>query len=329
MTGIALKHFQRVDLRDAWANEASDFTPWLAKPEHFAALSEALHFVEPEIEGTEQSIGSFSADIVAKDREGYILVENQLEQTDHNHLGQILTYLAGLEGPAKVVWISTQIREEHRAAIDWLNANTVGEYSFFAVELELLRIGDSPAAPLFNVVAKPNDWSRHISGRARQLSDTPLDDRQRRYLEFWTAFSDYASQHDGGFSAKPPKDHWLSLGIGRTGFALTLIAGVRDRWLGAELYIHDDPDKAIIDHLMCSKDIIENEFCNELDWERLEGKKASRIAFRWREVDPMDKERWPEYFEWYLLQLNRFRDCFALRVRELDLDSLLEATHSG
>lgn len=188
MSSVSLDHLKRLSPRDAWSNEATDFTPWLAKDENFSVLADALHFTDAEVEATEHSVGSFSADIIARDRDGYILVENQLEQTDHTHLGQILTYLAGLDGAVKVVWVSTKVREEHRAAVDWLNAHTPDDFSFFAVELELFQIGTSPAAPHFHVVAKPNEWSRHVTQRSRQLSETATSDRQQRYMDFWTAF---------------------------------------------------------------------------------------------------------------------------------------------
>lgn len=323
MSNLPLDHLKRLMPRDAWANEATDFTPWLARQENFAVLADALHFTDAEVEATEHAVGSFSADIIARDRDGYVLIENQLEQTDHTHLGQILTYLAGLDGAVKVVWVSTKVREEHRAAVDWLNAHTPDDFSFFAVELELFQIGSSPAAPHFHVVAKPNEWSRHISGRAKALVEAPMDDRQKRYKEFWTGFSDYLSEHDPQYgNSTPPKDHWWAFGIGRTGFSLTVSAGGRDHWICTDVFFHDDADKLIFGHFFQQRSEIEETFGSELEWERLENRKGSRVSIRVRDVDPMNSEKWPEYYSWFLENMQNFRRSFSKRIRELDMDAL-------
>ena len=330
MSGTPLDHLKRLSPRDAWTNEAYDFTPWLAEADNFAVLAEALHFVDAEVEGTEHAVGSFSADIIARDRDGYILVENQLEQTDHTHLGQILTYLAGLDGPVKVVWVSTSVREEHRAAIDWLNGHTPDEFAFFAVELELFQIGSSPAAPHFYVVAKPNEWSRHISGSARRLVQTPLNDRQKRYKEFWSGFADYLSNNDPSFhNGTPPKDHWWSFSIGRAGFSMATVSTVRSRWVGVEIFFHEDENKLIFDHFHNMSTEIEEEFGAPLEWERLEGKKGSRVTIRKRDVDVTDERIWPGVYAWLFDQMQRFRRCFAQRIRDLDLDALESEIHEG
>jgi Domain of unknown function (DUF4268) len=325
MNKPSLANLVRVEPREAWQSESGDFTPWLAQEQNFKVLADTLHFTEAEVETTERAIGSFSADIVARDRDGTILIENQLEQTDHTHLGQLLTYLAGLDGPVKVVWIATKIREEHRAAIDWLNANTPDEYAFFAVELEVYRIGESPAAPYFHVAARPNEWSRHARARTKELAEAPQNERQQRYVAFWSAVARYLSEHDANFTgASPPKDHWWSLGIGRTHFSLTLISAMRDKWIGAEVFLHKDEDKLIFDYFFAQRSAIESEFGSALEWERLDGQKGSRIAIRKRGVDPSDNERWPEFAAWYLDQMQRLRRCFAQRIRELDVDALRE-----
>ncbi len=323
MSGTPLDHLKRLSPRDAWTNEAYDFTPWLAEAENFAVLAEALHFVDAEVEGTEHAVGSFSADIIARDRDGYILVENQLEQTDHTHLGQILTYLAGLEGPVKVVWVSTSVREEHRAAIDWLNSHTPDEFAFFAVELELFQIGSSPAAPHFYVVAKPNEWSRHVTQRARQLSETATSERQQRYMEFWGAFGDYLLEHDPSYTRRTPgKEYWMTFGIGRTGYSLSLAAGGRDHWIKASLVCSNDGEKLVFDHFKQHRSEIEAEFGEALDWLRIDDYRAWEIEIRWVGVDPMDSARWPEYFEWYWDKLQKLRKTFSDRVRKLDLEQI-------
>jgi uncharacterized protein DUF4268 len=315
-------HMTRVPPRNVWPNEASDFTVWLAEDTNFQVLAETLHFTDAEVEATEKSVGSFSADIIGRDRDGYILVENQLEQTNHTHLGQILTYLAGLDGPVKVVWIATKIREEHRAAIDWLNANSPDEYSFFAVELEVYTIGDSAAAPYFHVAARPNEWTRHLGAQARQLRDTALTETQRKYKEYWTAFADYMDDHDPTFNGgTPPKGSWWSFGIGKTHFSLTVSTSARDHWIRTEVYFHQDEEKLIFDNFHSEKTEIEAEFGELLEWERLEGKGA-RISTKQRNTNPMQQEKWPEYFAWYAEKMARFRHVFEQRIRDLDLDEM-------
>ncbi len=323
MSDLPLDHLKRLSPREAWGNEATDFTPWLAREENFAVLAEALHFMDAEVEGTEHAVGSFSADIIARDRDGYILVENQLEQTDHTHLGQIMTYLAGLEGAVKIVWVSTKVREEHRASIDWLNAHTPDDFSFFAVELELFQIGTSPAAPHFHVVAKPNEWSRHVSQRARQLTESATNDRQQRYMEFWGAFGDYLSEHDPSFSRRTPsKDYWWTFGIGRSGFTLQVSAGARDHWITASVICNIDPEKLVFDHFASEKEEIEAEIGEPLRWLRLDDAKMWEINMVWREIDPMDRAHWPEYFAWYWVKMQKLRSAFTDRIRTVDLDAL-------
>lgn len=163
---------ETVDLRQAWAHEAQSFTPWLAG--NLSRLSSALG-IPLELEGQEVSVGSFSADLLARNPldGSLVLIENQLEQTDHNHLGQILTYLAGLEAQV-IVWIASDFRDPHLSAIHWLNDHTVDPFAFFAVQVKAVRIGDSPIAPLFEVVAKPNGWDRklqqQVASQAGELS---------------------------------------------------------------------------------------------------------------------------------------------------------------
>lgn len=162
-----------LSIRDAWPHEERDFSPWLAEEDNLSELAFALGFGRGAflLEQTEARIGDFRADIIARvggadgDR---ILIENQFSQTNHDHLGKIATYAAGLDAKF-VVWIAERIREEHRAALDWLNSITDDGHGFFGVELELWRIGDSPPAPRFNLVSRPNDWARTIADLTKPI----------------------------------------------------------------------------------------------------------------------------------------------------------------
>ena len=187
-SGNGLGRLSRVDLRDIWVSESSDFTPWLARDENLEILGETLG-IDLELEAQEKSVGPFRADILCKDigTGSWVLVENQLERTDHSHLGQLLTYASGLEA-VTIVWIAARFTEEHRSTLDWLNKITDESFRFFGLEVELWRIGDSPAAPKFNIVSKPNDWSRSVAQAARAIDESELSDTRLKQRSYWDAF---------------------------------------------------------------------------------------------------------------------------------------------
>ena len=173
-----------VNPREAWSHEAHDFTPWLS--ENLDLLGAEIS-IPLEKEATEVSVTTFSADILARNKfdGSFVLIENQLEGSDHTHLGQILTYLAGLDAKT-VIWVATSFRDAHLSAVNWLNENTSEEFSFFAVKLKVVRIADSPLAPIFEIVARPNGWER----RLHAIRDTgPVaSERTGKRFEFWNAF---------------------------------------------------------------------------------------------------------------------------------------------
>ena len=176
-----------IDLRNAWTHEANDFTPWLAN--NLEWLSDAVG-IRLELEGTEVSVDQFSADILARNQAdgSNVLIENQLEKTDHTHLGQILTYLAGLEART-VIWIARDFHEAHLSAVRWLNENTTDTFAFFAVRLKVVRIGDSPLAPVFEVLERPSGWERQLRTISREsregLSKVGVFRR-----EYWTHYAE-------------------------------------------------------------------------------------------------------------------------------------------
>ena len=169
MKELAFGTLERTDLRQAWKHEAEDFTPWLAQ--NLDRLSEQLG-IELELEDTEVSVGPFHADIVARvPIDGArVLIENQLEETDHRHLGQLMTYLAGLDAQI-VLWIAAGFNESHLSAIRWLNEHTSDPFAFFAVRVRTVRIGNSPVAPVFDVLERPNEWDRQVRERSRGTSE--------------------------------------------------------------------------------------------------------------------------------------------------------------
>jgi hypothetical protein len=171
-----------VDLREAWSHEAYSFTPWLS--EHLSDLSRAIG-VQLELEGTEVEVEGFAADILARNAmdDSRVLIENQLNRTDHSHLGQIMTYLAGLQVNT-VIWVAADFREPHLAALKWLNDNTFEQFAFFAVQVKAVRIGDSAIAPVFEVVARPNYWERSLQ-TVVQKANSDLGQFRR---DFWTHY---------------------------------------------------------------------------------------------------------------------------------------------
>ena len=174
----------KVDVREAWPDEAQDFTPWLA--DNLQRLAEVLR-IDLELEDTEVHVQEFQADIVARvPQDGSVaLIENQLEQSDHRHLGQIMTYLAGT-GAQTVVWIASGFSPAHLSAVRWLNENTVDPFAFFAVRLGVVRIGDSLRAPTFEVLEQPNEWDRRIRAASHRSDISEIGQLRR---DFWDHYS--------------------------------------------------------------------------------------------------------------------------------------------
>jgi hypothetical protein len=324
---IPLGIFARVPLTQAWPTEDGNFTPWLASEPNIKGLGDALG-LDFEVEAVEHWVGSFRADILARvqdEADHRVLIENQFGRTDHKHLGQIMTYLAGIEAAKTVVWIAETIQPDHRAAIDWLNNHTDEDFSFFAVEIELWRIDQSPPAPRFNVVASPNDWTRQVRSAARQVGEAALAERHHIRLAYWASFADFLKTRNSTFRIKRAnKDHWFEFPIGRSGFVISATISTDKQRIGVELYIANDPLKRAIKALAAQKDAIVGEFGEQLEWQELPGKKASRIAIFRRDTDPSDEAARDEQHAWMLSKMERFRDVFAHRVKVLKLDSAAE-----
>jgi hypothetical protein len=212
MSEIQLGQIERIDPRDIWNSEPYDFTPWLR--ENISELGKALGLeIDVEVQ-REVAVGLFSADLLGTDvgTSAGILVENQLAQTDHSHLGQVLTYAAGL-GTDIVVWVSTKVREEHRQALTWLNERTHEDVLFFGVEIEVLRIGGSLPAPHFNVVVAPNEWQKSKSRGAAGASATQPTERGEKYRTFWQGLlEEILTREPGATTASPeraPRQNWF------------------------------------------------------------------------------------------------------------------------
>lgn len=295
-THAQLSRLERVALRDAWRHEAGDFTPWLATPENLDDLAKALGLSELVLVQTEHWVGDFKLDILCTDGDEQVIIENQLEETDHKHLGQIIAYAAGV-GAKKIIWVAESFRPEHISALQFLNENTTENLSFFGVRIELWRIADSPLAPNFEVVVQPNDWAKVNREQARAASNSsPTKQLQQK---FWLALIDYLKKHAPQIQPQAPRPrHWLNNSIGRSGFGLNITANTRDERLGIELYIKSEDAKRHYANLLPQKEGIERLLGFELDWQDLPDAIACRIASWYPDASIEEEERWAEYFEW-------------------------------
>ncbi len=310
-----LGKLSRVSLREAWKHEAGEFTPWLAQSENLDMLAEALGLSELERVATEHWVGDFKLDILCTDGDQKVAIENQLAETDHRHLGQILAYAAGV-GARKVIWVAESFRPEHAAALEFLNENTTEDLSFFGVQIELWRIGDSPLAPKFEVVVKPNDWAKSGREKARvAASASPIKQLQQK---FWVAL--VAQLAKTAPQIRPPQprpQHWLNNSIGRSGFGLNITANTRDERLGVELWIPDAEAKRHFANLLAQKTAIEERLGFELDWQELPDAKACRIAAWLPNASIEDEGRWAEYLTWIEQRLVRMDHVLRPVVKAL------------
>ena len=317
MTDQSLSRLERVDPRTIWTSEPGEFTPWLAEPDNLERLGEELQ-LELERVSVEREVGSFRADIVCHDvgTGSPVLIENQLERTDHDHLGKLLTYAAGLRA-VTVVWLARSFREEHRAALDWLNEITHENTRFFGLEIELWRIADSPVALKFNPVSTPNDWSRSVTpaiGGAKR-SETAL-----RQMEYWSGLQGVLDDHNGPVrgNRKPQRKNWMDYPLGRAHFHLVAHFTSREGYVRAGLYIRGKDAKRHLALLEQQKEEIERELGSSLEW-GVESRTArdSIVACYYRDVDPDDKSDWPRQHKWLAQHLNDLHGVFSQRVRDL------------
>jgi hypothetical protein len=314
-TNKKLGKLERVALRDEWKHEASDFTPWLAEADNLDALADALGLSELVLVAAEHWVGDFKLDILCTDGDELVIIENQIDKSDHTHLGQIISYAAGV-GAKKVIWVAESFRAEHAAALQFLNDNTTDDLSFFAVEVELWRIGDSPNASKFEVVVKPNDRVKSGREQARvAASTTPTKQLQQK---FWMALIDkLAAKAPNIRPQKPRPQHWLNNSIGRAGFGLNITANTRDERLGVELWIPGLEAKQYFASLSAQKKEIEDKLGFELDWQELPDAQACRIATWYPKASLEDESRWDEYLDWLTQRLVKMDQVLRPIVKAL------------
>lgn len=291
---MKLGKMQRInDLRSVWQHEAKDFSKWLSQEHNLSQLSDAIG-VDIVLEERESPVGSFNVDLYAVEEgtDRRIIIENQLEDTNHDHLGKLITYASGKSAEV-IVWIVKRARDEHRQAIEWLNQNTGIKIGFFLVEIELWQIDDSAIAPKFNVVERPNDWAKQMKNIER-ISET----KQLQY-SFWQQLAETIKTNEvysKEFSARKAKpQHWYDLSIGSSAYYLSLTVNTQKNRIGAEIYIPDDKEKFAMFKKYASE--IEKQVGGKLEW--IEATKATRIITS-DSCDIRYEDQWEKAYSWLM-----------------------------
>lgn len=303
---MELSRLTKLPLRTIWKHEALDFTQWLALPENLELLAETIG-VDLMNAQTEVGVGQFNVDILAEDENGHkVVIENQLENTDHDHLGKLITYASGLQAEV-CVWVVARARQEHEQAINWLNENTTEGANFFLIEVEAWKIGDSLPAPRFNIVAKPNDWAKTIkqqSGGGNKVTDLKLQQQA-----FWEKLREYGEQNGKQVRnwRKALPQHWYNIGIGSTRAKLAAKVNTQESYVGLELYIYQDTE--LFYELQAKKSEIENKLGYKLDWQELPERKASRVIVT-KAGNFQDESEQDELIAWLVAKADEFTKVF-------------------
>lgn len=292
---------QVYDLRSVWKHESRDFSAWLVQPNNLALLSESIGIDLTLIE-RESPVGNFSVDVLASEENTgrKIVIENQLEETNHDHLGKIITYAAGKDAQV-IIWIVKKARDEHRQAIEWLNAHTDINIGVFLIEIELWKIGDSLPAPVFKVIEAPNDWAKAVRSNKR------LSNAEKIMLEFWNTFcekANSATEFRTQFSRRKPKERrYLDITYNCSFHEICVIFDPIKKFIASEIFFYKK-GRFAYDSILSIKDKIDEELGEEYRWARNERNAIIRLE---KEVDCTDKTRWPEYCDWLLPESVKLR----------------------
>ncbi len=299
-----------VDLRSVWGHEALHFTRWLAQDENIALLAQELEINIENIK-PEESAGRYSVDILADEvsSKRKVIIENQLESTDHKHLGQILTY-ASAHDASIIIWIVKDYTEEHKQAIDWFNRHMPEQIAFFLVQIELWQIGDSEPAPKFNIISQPNNWAKTLKNAASAEKGNPSELKllQQR---FWQSLKEYVNKLDTkstiNYGRTPRPQHWYDISFGTSKANISLTFNSKQNQIGCELYIKND--ELIYKAIERNKDIVQKELGNDLQFMDLPESAAFRIV-KFRSCDPTDENQWMHCFQWLNEQAEKFQKTF-------------------
>ena len=307
---MAIGKLTEVDVRELWKHEQHDFSNWLSKETNLEYLNDilGLTLVDPN---KEVYVGQYRCDIVARDETTglTVIIENQLEATNHDHLGKIITYASGLDAKM-VVWIVKESKEEHRAAIEWLNNNTINDVGFFLIEIHAYKIGDSDPAPKFEVIEKPNGFVR----RSKSKSDNgELNKSQSERLNFWEIFNQVVINRGKPFNVrKATTDHWYDVAVGSSEAHIAIDLVNKDGNIVVEFYINDNKD--MFDMLFSEKDKIEQELGYKMVWDRLDNKKASRIKYYIKGLDFDNHSNYDSLINEVIDTVLKMKDVFKKRI---------------
>jgi hypothetical protein len=298
---------RRLELSSVWQREAHHFTPWLA--ENMERLGETLG-LELQLEQREAAVGSFSVDLLARDLGSgqLVVIENQFGATNHDHLGKLLTYAAGLDA-GTLIWVCERIREEHRQALDWLNQRTGTSTHFFGFVVEILQIDNSKPAYDFRLVVSPNEWQK----QQRRRTEQTVSARAEAYRTYFQRLIDILRDEHrftGARLGQPQSWYAFATGLGGVTYAAAFSLGGRVR---AELYIgmsEEGQNKCLFDWLHGQKSSIEERFGQPLEWERLDERVASRIA-AYRVGSINEQQSQDEIREWHVQKLLKFKEVFG------------------
>lgn len=298
---------KEVNIRELWKHEQYDFSNWLSKEENIQLLNDEIGLTLTDV-NKEVYVGSYRCDLVAIDETtgDKVIIENQLEATNHDHLGKIITYAAGL-GADTIVWIVKEAREEHRAAVEWLNNNTANEINFFLIELHAYQIDDSRPAPMLKIVEKPNDF---VKNSKNNYKDGDLNRSQSERLYFWNEFNKAVIERGKPFSIrKANTNHWYDIAIGTSEAHVGVSLISKSNYIAVELYINDN--KELFDELFSYKDEIEKQIGFSLEWCRLDNKKASRILAYIDDLNFDNHSNYPELINKSIDMAINFKNVFT------------------
>jgi hypothetical protein len=305
-----LSKLKKVDLRSVWGHEASDFTSWLAEQQNLDLLSEEIG-VDIKLVQTEANVGRFNVDILAEEEGSNrkIVIENQLEDTNHDHLGKIITYASGYDAEM-IIWIVRDFREEHQKAVEWLNEHTDEDIGFFLIKLELWQIEGSNPAPKFNVIVSPNEWAKTIR---HKRPDGELTDTRLQQLDFWTKFKEYAGTIDSKMRLQTPRpQHWYNVSTGTSGVHVSMTVNSKENMLACEIYINKNKD--LFKFLQERKNQIEKEIGEQAEW--VDAAVASRIKIGKSVPNVFDQDIMEDHFNWLYDKLVLFLKIFGKYLRE-------------
>ena len=303
---MKLGKLEEVDIRKVWPHEQYDFSKWLATEENIKELGDALNLSLTDVE-TEKFVGNYRCDILCKDEitGKMVLIENQLEPTNHDHLGKIITYASGLDA-AVVVWIVASVRDEHASAIEWLNKHTDDEISFFLMEVHAYKIGDSDPAPQFKIIEQPNDFVKIVKAVSK---NTDMNESQKNRLEFWTQFNEVVDSKGKPFNKrKATTDHWYNVAIGSSEACITIDLVNKEHKIRVGFRIGDN--KELFDALLQKKEEIEATMGFSLEWNRLDNKKASYISTYIKGLDFKKQDNYPMLMEQIIGLVLKMRNVF-------------------